>query len=103
MISKFKPDFFLRQEDWLFEFEHFKLSQVNNQYVGVGLSVDFDNPILNSGKQKAKWGLDILLTKEMNSFVTPLTENSNQRIEVVKLSLVHSFPDEIYQHLLPVY
>ena len=87
ILAKFKPDFFLRQEDWLFEFEHFKLSQVNSNYVGVGISVDFENPILTSGKEKAKWGLDILLTKEMNSFVTPLPEYSNQRVQVVKLSL----------------
>ena len=33
IASKFNPDFFLRQEDWLFEFQHFKLSQVINQYV----------------------------------------------------------------------
>ena len=40
-----------------------------------------------SGKEKAKWGLDILYTKEMNSFVRPLLEQSNQRIQVVKLHL----------------
>ena len=36
---------------------------------------------------KAKWGLDILYTKEMNSFITPLDDQSNPRIQVVKLSL----------------
>ena len=27
LIAKLKPDFFLRQEDWLFGYQHFKLSQ----------------------------------------------------------------------------
>ena len=65
----------------------YKLSQVNSNYVGVGISVDHDNPILRSGKEKAKWGLDLLYTKEMNSYVTPLPEHSNQRIQVLKISL----------------
>ena len=87
IISKFKPDFFLRQEDWLFGFQHFKLSQVNSNYNGTGVSVDCDNPVFSSGSEKAKWGLDILYTKEMNSCVTPLVDYSSQRIQVVKLSL----------------
>ena len=87
IINYFKPDFFLRQENWLFGFEHFKLSQVNSNYGGVGMSVDFDNPIYISGKEKAKWGLDILFKNELNSSVTPLPEHSNQRIQAVKLSL----------------
>ena len=87
LISKFKPDFFLRQEDWLFGFQHYKLSQLNSNYVGVGMSVDCDNPILLSRNEKAKWGLDILFTNEMNSLVSPLPEHSNQRIQTVKISL----------------
>ena len=87
IISKFKPDFFLRQEDWLFGFQHFKLSQVHSNYSGVGMAVDCESPVLISGLEKAKWGLDILYSKEMNSFVTPLPEHSTQRIQAVKLSL----------------
>ena len=78
LISKFNPDFFLRQEDWLFGYQHFKLSQVNSNYGGVGMSVDCDSPVFISGTEKAKWGLDILYSKEMNSFVTPLSDHSNQ-------------------------
>ena len=87
MISKFKPDFFLRQENWLFGYQHFKLSEVDNKYGGMGISVDCENPVFISGTEKAKWGLDILFKKEMNSFVTPLTEHSSNRIQVLKLSL----------------
>ena len=87
LISKFKPDFFLRQEDWLFGFEHFKLSQIHNNYTGIGISVDFENPVKSSGLEKAKWGLDILYAKEMSCFITPLDEQSSPRIQVVKLSL----------------
>ena len=87
LIAKFKPDFFLRQEDWLFGYQHFKLSQVNSNYVGLGMSVDYHNPVFISGKEKAKWGLDILFTKEMNSFVSTLADYSSNRIQTVKLSL----------------
>ena len=51
------------------------------------MSVDFDNPIHITGKEKAKWGLDILFKNELNCSVTPLPEHSNQRIQAVKLSL----------------
>jgi exonuclease III len=40
------------------------------------------------GNEKAKWGLDILYTKEMKSFVTPLLEQSNQTILVIKLTII---------------
>ena len=94
-------DFFLSQEDWLFGYQHFKLSHVNSNYVGVGMSVDFDNPVLVSGTEKAKWRLDILYSKEMASFVTPLPEHSNQRIQVVKVSL--EIPLIIINVYLPAY
>ena len=87
LINLFQPDFFLRQEDWLFAFEHFKLSQINNEYTGTGMSVDFDNPTFISRNQKAKWGLDFLFKHSMNSNVTPLPEFSNHRVQVIKLSL----------------
>ena len=57
IISKFKPDFFLRQEDWLFGFQHFKLDQINSNYIGLGKSVDCNEPAYLAGKMKAKWGL----------------------------------------------
>ena len=79
LISTFKPDFFFRQEDWLFEFQHFKLSQVHSNYVGIGMSVDYDNPVFTSGSEKAKWGLDTLFKKELSCFVTPLTEHSGYK------------------------
>ena len=87
IIYKFKPDFFLRQEDWLFGYEHFKLSQINSNYGGIGVSANFDNPVHISGKAKAKWGLDVLYKKEVNSSVVPIAEFSNQRIQTIKLAL----------------
>ena len=57
LIKSFQPDIFLRQEDWLFRFEHFKLSQVDSDYTGTGMSVDFDNPtfISQNEKQSGAW------------------------------------------------
>ena len=51
------------------------------------MSVDYDNPTYISRNEKAKWGLDILFKQTLNSSVTPLSEYSNQRIQVIKLSL----------------
>ena len=56
LISKYQPDFFLRQEDWLFGYQHYKLSQVNSEYVGLGISLDKDEPTFISQKEKAKLG-----------------------------------------------
>ena len=53
----------------------------------MGISVDFDKPAYISRNEKAKWGLDILYKHSMNSNVTPLPELSNQRVQVIKLSL----------------
>ena len=63
LISTYNPDFFFRQEDWLFEYQHFKLSQVDSRYVGLGMAVDYANPVLISGTDKAKWGLYTLYKK----------------------------------------
>ena len=71
----------------MFGFQHFKLSQVNSNYIGMGMSVDYDNPIFISGKEKAKWGLDMLYTKEMNSSIISLPEHSSKQIQNVKISL----------------
>ena len=87
LINIFQPDFFLRQENWLFAFEHFKFSQVHNEYTGSGISVDSDNPRFISRNEKAKWGLDTLFKHSMNSNVSTLPEFSNHRIQVIKLSL----------------
>ena len=54
LINLFQPDFFLRQENWLFEFEHFKLSQIHDEYTGSGISVDSENPRFISRNEKAK-------------------------------------------------
>ena len=53
----------------------------------MGMSVDFDNPTFISRNEKAKWGLDILFKQSMNSSIMLLPEYSNQRVQVVKLSL----------------
>ena len=70
LLEKFKPDYFLRQEDWLYGYQHYKLSQINSNYIGVGKSVDCENPALRDGTSKAKWGLDILFKQEHNSCTT---------------------------------
>ena len=36
LLEKFNPDYFLRQEDWLYRFQDFKLSQIDNRYIGRG-------------------------------------------------------------------
>ena len=51
------------------------------------MSVVFDNPTYISQNEKAKWGLDIFYRNSMNSSVTQLPEYSNQRVQVIKLSL----------------
>ena len=86
LLEKFQPDYFLRQEDWLYGYQHFKLSEINNKYIGLGKSVDFDNPALRQGTTKAKWGLDTLFKKEHNSCTNELDEFSNQRIQVIKIN-----------------
>ena len=83
LINKLKPDFFFRQEDWLFGFEHYKLSNINFSYMGLGKSVDCNEPILNSRTKKAKWGLDVLFNKKLNSSINPIDNISNSRIQVL--------------------
>ena len=51
------------------------------------MSVDYDNPTYISRNEKAKWGLDILFKQSMNSSIKLLSEFSNQRVQVAKLSL----------------
>ena len=43
LLRKFKPDLFLRQEDWLFSFQHFLLNQVDQNYMGMGKAIDCDD------------------------------------------------------------
>ena len=63
------------------------LSQVDNNYIGIGKSVDCDNQQLVEGNRKAKWGLDILLKKNFNSSISQLPDVSSPRIQIIKLSL----------------
>ena len=85
LIEKYNPDIFLRQEDWLFSYQHFMLNQVNKAYIGMGKSVDCDNKNLVPGNAKAKWGLDVLYKKCLNSSISHLPEFSSPRIQITKL------------------
>ena len=51
------------------------------------MSVDYDNPTFITGGEKAKLGLDMLYTKDMNSSIIHIPEFSSKRIQTVKLSL----------------
>ena len=68
LIKRYKPDVFLRQEDWLFTFQQFMLNQVDKEYFGIGKSVDCNEKSLVKGNTKAKWGLDILFKKSKPHF-----------------------------------
>ena len=87
MLKKYNPELFLRQEDWLFTFQHFMLNQIDNEYFGIGKSVDCNSKNLVDGNAKAKWGLDILFKKSLNSSVSQLSEFSSPRIQIIKLDL----------------
>ena len=52
--------------------------------MGLGKSVDCENPILNTGTSKAKWGLDVLFKKELNSSIDVIDSHSNQRIQILR-------------------
>ena len=87
LISKLNPDIFLRQEDLLFTFKHFMLNQVNADYIGLGKSVDCESQKLVTGNSKAKWGLDILFRKDLNSSISHPQEFSSPRVQIAKLNL----------------
>ena len=78
---------FLRQEDWLFKFQQCMLNQVDKEYFGIGKSVDCNEKSLVEGNTKAKWGLDILFKKSINSSIMQLSEYTSPRIQVIKLNL----------------
>ena len=51
----------------------------------MGKSVDCDNKNLVPGNAKAKWGLDVLYKKCLNSSISHLPEFSSPRIQITKL------------------
>ena len=63
------------------------LNQVNTDYIGIGKSVDCENQKLVPGNSKAKWGLDILFKKNLNSSISHLPQFSSPRVQIVKLNL----------------
>ena len=87
MLKKYCPDIFLRQQDWLFTFQQFMLNQVDNDHFGLGKSVDCNNKSLVEGNTKAKWGLDFLFKKSLNSLISQLNDYPSPHIQVMKLNL----------------
>ena len=63
------------------------LNQIDNDYIGIGKSVDCQNQTIVPGNAKAKWGLDILFKKYLNSSINHLPEYSSPRIQIAKLDL----------------
>ena len=85
-IEKYKPDIYLRQEDWLYTFQHYKLQKIHPKYTGSGISFDNSSPAIVSGLEKAKWGLDILWKKENNHNISTLSQYSNPRFQTLKIN-----------------
>ena len=52
--------------------------------MGLEKSVDCNNPISNTITSKAKWGLDVLFIKKLNSSVKVIESHSNQRIQLLQ-------------------
>ena len=63
------------------------LNQVDNDYFGLGKSVDCNEKLLIDGNAKAKWGLDVLYKKSLNSSISQLNEYPSPRIQIIKLNL----------------
>ena len=63
------------------------ISQINNDYEGVGMSVDYVKPTCIYRNEKTKWGVDVLFKQSLNCSVTPLSSFSNQHVQVIKIAL----------------
>ena len=100
-IDKFKPDIFLRQENWLYGFQHYKLGKVHPRYDGSGISFDSNNPAIVSGLERAKWGLDILWKKELSHQISILSDLSNPRFQVLQYNNISKTPLIIINVYLP--
>ena len=85
LLKKYSPDLFLRQENWLFTFQHYKLDSINHEYTGAGIACDFNLPVSVSGLEKAKWGIDTLWKRTINHNIETMMDYSNERVQVLKL------------------
>ncbi|CAC5394077.1 unnamed protein product [Mytilus coruscus] len=77
-------DIYLLQEHWLFDCQLNMLNEIHSKYIGIGKSVDSDDPLPPIQMPRGYGGVAILWRKELDPLISPL-KAGNSRIQCIEL------------------
>ncbi|CAC5415512.1 unnamed protein product [Mytilus coruscus] len=77
-------DIYLLQEHWLFDCQLNMLNEIHSKYIGIGKSVDTDDPLPPIQMPRGYGGVAILWRKELDPLISTL-KAGNSRIQCIEI------------------